>query len=83
MSNQTPGMFFWLELTTSRNITSGKYWTGNNGAYTFNNLFVYGTNIDPATMTEAEQEDISSSSSKWTLLTELSKAYGGDAYTYP
>ena len=76
-------MFFWLELTTSRNITSGKFWTYiSNGTHNFHNLFVYGTNIDPATMTEAEQNDISSSS-KWTLLTELSKAYGGDTYTYP
>ena len=76
------GMFFWLELSTSRDITSGKYWTYGLGNHSFDNLFVYGTNIDPATMTEAEQNDISSSS-KWTLLTELSKAYVNETYTYP
>ena len=82
-AGQAPGMFFYLELKTKREITSGKYWTYVDGTHDFHDLSVYGTNTDPSTMSAVEQQDISSASSKWTELTSLSTAYVGDTIAYP
>lgn len=77
------GMFFYLELSRNREITSGKYWTLSNSANYFLNMSVYGTNTDPSTMTSEEQQDILSASSKWTLLTDLSRGIYNDPIAYP
>jgi len=55
------------------NFTGGTI-TGQSG-YMFEKFKIYGTNTDPDTMTSAQIQDVSSGSTLWTELVEISPSY--------
>jgi len=82
-ANGVDKFYFYLELDTPiPDITAFKYWTYGNNSYSFNDLSIYGTNTDPATM-GTNGSNMNTLAGNWTLLSSPStttKAYYNTSY---
>jgi hypothetical protein len=67
------GVLFYMDVSQSVYVASGKYWTYTLSGYAIGSGKIYGTNTDPATFTDAQRIDPTS----YTFICDLDKNVNG------